>query len=240
MCYSIVLKGGSVLKKRLIAIDGLDASGKMTQTDLLARTLEQIGVPHRYVSFPTYDKDYSAAVSMYLSGRFGSDPNAVNAYAAATFFGVDRYCSYMLDWKKDYDRGSIILANRYTSANAVHQLSKLPPEEYDGFIGWLTDNEYVRLGIPKPDAVVYLCLPPELSMKLIEKRCAETGARKDIHEKSLTHLQNSYRAAVYSAEKLGWIKIDCSKNGVIRDISDIHREIIEKLSGVIPELKGER
>ncbi len=224
------------MKKRLVAIDGLDASGKMTQTELLKELLEQKGIPYRYLSFPTYDPDYSALVNMYLQGRFGDDPNTVNPFAASAFFGADRYCSYMLDWKKDHESGAVILANRYTSANAVHQLSKLPVEEYDGFLQWLMDFEYNKLGVPKPDAVVYLCLPPHLSQKLIQVRCDETGAQKDIHEKNAEHLQNSYRAALYSTEKLGWIKVDCNHGEEIRTREDIHREIVEKLRHLIPEL----
>ncbi len=224
------------MKKRLIAIDGLDASGKMTQTELLKDLLSDLGVPYRYLSFPTYDVDYSAHVNMYLKGRFGDDPEIVNPYAASSFFGADRYCSYLLDWKKDYESGSIILANRYTSANAVHQLSKLEPDKYDGFLEWLMDYEYNKLGIPKPDAVVYLCVPPEVSSKMIQHRCDETGAEKDIHENNKKHLENSYRAALYSAEKLGWIKIDCAQDGSLRPREDIHREIVERLKDIIPEL----
>ncbi len=224
------------MAKRLIAIDGLDASGKMTQTELLKEVLEKKGVPYRYLSFPTYDSDYSAHVNMYLRGRFGDDPDIVNPFAASSFFGADRYCSFMLDWKKDYDDGAVILANRYTSANAVHQLSKLDESEFDSFLNWLTDYEYVKLGIPKPDAVVYLCVEPSVSQKMIQHRCDETGAEKDIHEKNKQHLENSYKAALYSSEKLGWIKIDCANDGVLRTRDDIHKEIIEKLSGIIPEL----
>ncbi|MBO4277854.1 MAG: deoxynucleoside kinase [Clostridia bacterium] len=224
------------MKKCLIAIDGLDASGKKTQTELLAAAFAAKGIPCRCISFPTYDSGSSALVNMYLGGRFGEDPQAVNPYAASTFFGADRYCSYMLDWKKDYDAGTVILANRYTSANAVHQLSKMPRRHYAQFLEWLTDNEYNRLGIPRPDAVVYLCLPPEQSMRLLEKRCAETGAQKDIHEKSKGHLENSYRAALYSAKKLGWMKIDCDRDGEIRTVEDIQNEIIERLRAGLPGL----
>ena len=224
------------VKKRLIAIDGLDASGKMTQTEMLKDLLAEKGIPYRYLSFPTYDADYSAHVNMYLRGRFGDDPEIVNPFAASSFFGADRYCSYMLDWKKDYDDGAIILANRYTSANAVHQLSKLEEDQFDGFLEWLMDYEYGKLGIPKPDAVVYLCVPPEISQKMIQHRCDETGAEKDIHESNAKHLENGYRAALYSAEKLGWIKINCNNGDEMRTREDIQKEIIEKLKDLIPEL----
>ena len=121
----------------LIALDGLDGSGKETQTRLLEEALKAKGIPCRSISFPTYDDQMSAAVKLYLGGAFGNDPHAVNGYAASVFYGVDRYCSFMLDWKKDYEAGTVILANRYTTANAVHQLPKLPEEEYDSFLKWL-------------------------------------------------------------------------------------------------------
>lgn len=221
---------------KLIAIDGLDASGKKTQTELLMARFEKSGVPHKYVSYPTYDPSWSAQVNMYLSGAFGSDPESVNPYAASAFFATDRYCSYMLDWKKDYDSGSVILANRYASANAVHQLSKLDELQYEGFLEWIDDYEYKKLAIPRPDAVVYLCLPPHLSQRLLEKRCDETGAVKDIHESNRAHLENSYRAALYSAKKLGWIQVNCNNGEEIRSVEDIHGEIVERLKRAIPDI----
>lgn len=214
--------------KILIALDGLDGSGKETQTRLLENALHEKGIPCRSVSFPTYDSEMSAAVKLYLSGRFGKDPNAVNGFAASSFYAVDRYCSYMLDWKKDYDEGTVILANRYTTANAVHQLSKLPAEEYDAFLDWLFDFEFGKLTLPKPDLVLYLCVPPSVSMALVESRSAETGRTTDIHETNKQHLYDSYRAALYSAKKLGWAKIDCAKeaDGILRTREDIHAEVL--------------
>ena len=210
----------------LIAIDGLDGSGKETQTRLLEQALKEKGIPCRSVSFPTYDDSMSAAVKLYLSGAFGEDPQAVNGYAASVFYGVDRICSYLLDWKKDYENGTVILANRYTTANAVHQLSKLPPREYDGFLQWLFDLEYGKMGLPKPDLVLYLCVPPEVSRSLIRSRSQSTGRATDIHEKDSRHLDDSYRAALYSADKLGWAKIDCARDGELRTREDIHQEIL--------------
>lgn len=214
--------------RTLIAIDGLDGSGKETQTKLLEQALKEKGIPCRTVSFPTYDSEMSAAVNLYLQGRFGEDPNAVNGYAASTFYAVDRFCSYHLDWRKDYEAGTVILANRYTTANAVHQLSKLPPEEYDVFLGWLFDFEYGKLGLPAPDLVLYLCVPPAVSTSLIRTRAAETGRKTDIHEKSPSHLQDSYRAALYASEKLGWKTVHCAGDAgeALRAREDIHSEVL--------------
>ena len=219
----------------LIALDGLDGSGKETQTRLLEEALKAKGIPCRSVSFPTYDDQMSAAVKLYLSGAFGSDPHAVNGYAASVFYGVDRYCSYMLDWKKDYEAGMVILANRYTTANAVHQLSKLPEEEYDGFLQWLFDLEYGKMGLPEPNLVLYLCVPPEVSTSLIQSRSSQTGRATDIHENDKKHLTDSYKAALYSAEKLGWAKIDCASDGTLRTREDIHGEILRYVEA-LPEL----
>jgi len=221
------------MKKTFIAIDGLDGSGKKTQTELLINYLDKKGMKYRYLSFPTYDDDYSKLVNMYLSGTFGENPESVNAFAASSFFAMDRYCSYMLDWKKDYDEGKIIIANRYTTANAVHQLSKLPESEYDSFLEWLYDYEFIKLGLPKPDKVIYLSLPPILSAKLVDKRCLETGAVKDIHEKSSSHIEKSYKAVLYSSQKLGWHRIDCSIGNEIRQIQDIQDEIIKYLGDMV-------
>ncbi len=211
----------------LIAVDGTDGSGKGTQTRLLCEALEQNGIPFRYIDFPTYDSNWSALVNLYLGGKFGSDPKAVNAYAASSFYSMDRYCSYMLDWKKDYDDGKVIVANRYTTANAVHQLAKLEKSKYDEFLDWLFDFEQEKLQLPYPDAVFYLALEPKLSIELVEKRCTETGAHKDIHE-NLSHLTAATNAACYACEKLGWTRVQCSVDGRMRSIESIHREILDK------------
>lgn len=223
-------------KKIFIALDGLDASGKHTQSELLCDSFNKNGIKYRCVSFPTYDEKYSAMIKLYLSGAFGDDPKAVNAYAASSFFAVDRYASYMLDWKKDHDEGTVILADRYTTANAVHQLSKLPKEEWDKFLGWLMHYEFDLLGLPSPDLVIYLSVSPELSAKTAAKRANETGVSRDIHEKSKDHLIKSYEAAQYACDKLGWKRINCEKDGTMRNKEEIHKEI---LSYVAETLKQE-
>lgn len=214
------------MNRRLIAIDGLDGSGKETQTKLILKTFEEYGIPHRYLSFPTYKEPWSALVSLYLGGGFGEQPEDVNAYAASTFFACDRYCSYMLDWKKNYDDGDVIVCNRYTTGNAVHQLSKLPEQEWESFLEWLDGYEYGKLGLPKPETVIYLCLPPEIALKYIMKRSAETGRSMDIHERSTSHLEKSYRAALFASKKLSWKAVNCAENGKMRSIEDIHNDII--------------
>ncbi len=218
----------------LIALDGLDGSGKETQTRLLEQALKAKGIPCRSISFPTYDDQMSAAVKLYLSGKFGNDPHAVNGYAASSFYAVDRYCSYLLDWKQDYESGTVILANRYTTANAVHQLSKLPESEYDAFLDWLFDFEFGKLGLPAPDLVLYLCVPPSVSESLITSRSAETGRATDIHENNKQHLRDSYRAALYSADKLGWAKIDCAADSMsLRTREDIHAEVLSHVGKLL-------
>lgn len=221
------------MKNTFIAFDGLDGSGKTTQTELLINRLAAADIPYRYITFPTYDDRFSFFVNEYLGGRFGSDPNAVNAYAASSFFSADRYLSFISDWKADYDSGKVIIANRYTTANAVHQCSKLPRSEWDGFLEWLFDYEWNRLGLPRPDKVIYLCQPPEVSMQLINHRCEETGAKPDIHEQSPSHLRCSYEAALYVSDKYGWDRINVYDGAAIRSIEDIGAEVLSRVRELI-------
>ncbi len=217
----------------LIAIDGLDGSGKETQSKALCKYLEQQGIKHRCISFPNYNTKGCSLVEMYLKGEFGDDPMAVNAYAASSFFAMDRYSSYMLDWKKDYEDGTVIIANRYTSANLVHQMAKLPEDARQDFMEWLMGYEYGLLGLPKPDGVIYLCLPPQVSESLVQKRCDSTGVTKDIHEKNSSFLAASYNAALYASEKCGWHRIDCVRDGVLRSIEDISGELVSLAMDII-------
>ena len=189
---------------KLIVIDGLDGSGKNTQSKLLAKALEAEGKKVRLVSFPDYDSPACAPVKMYLSGEFGQDPDAVNSYAASTFFAVDRFASFRLDWKKDYDDGAIIIANRYTTANAIHQLTKLPQDQHGAFLEWLYDFEFVKLGLPVPDLTLLLKVPVEKSLELIDVR----GETKDIHENG-EHLKKAFLAAATCADAWGWKTLSC-------------------------------
>lgn len=209
----------------LISIDGLDGSGKGTQSDLLAARLTAAGKRVKVVSFPMYGSPSCFAVEQYLGGALGGSPSDTNAYAASTFFAVDRYISYRTVWGKDVLECDYIIFNRYVSANAVHQLSKLPKEEWEDFLAWLWDYEFEKLGLPKPSMTLYLLLPPEVSMRLVDKR----GEKKDIHELDGAYMHRCYEAGKFAAERLGFTVVDCCENGTIRTRESIADEIYEKV-----------
>lgn len=212
-----------------IAIDGLDGSGKKTQSDLLCEYLRSRGVKVRTLDFPDYENDSSFFVRMYLNGELGTDPSATNAYAASMFFAADRYVSYRQDWSADHsDPDTVIVANRYTTANAIHQLSKLPREEWEKFLSWLWDFEFSKLGLPAPDLVLFLELPPEISLSMVERRSNETGRKKDIHELDRDHMKKSYDAGRYAADALSWKRIFCAEeNGTsMKTREEIFAEIV--------------
>jgi dTMP kinase len=209
----------------LIVIEGLDGSGKATQAKLLAATLAAQGEKVREVSFPNYDSPSSALVKMYLAGEFGDKPTDVNAFAASAFYAVDRYASYKKDWAGDYAEG-VIVADRYTTSNAIHQCSKLPREQWDEFLDWLYNFEYHMLGIPAPTIVVYLRVDPAVSQKLMRERYHGEDKR-DIHEKDVPYLARCQAAADYCAKKLGWKIVECAVNDNMRSIETIQKEIAD-------------
>lgn len=211
---------------KLIVIEGLDGSGKATQAKLLAKNLQEAGHHVREVSFPDYESDSSALVKMYLAGQFGTHPGDVNAYAASSFFAVDRYASFKKDWQEDY-RNGIIIADRYTTSNAIHQCSKLPKEQWNTFLDWLFHFEYHLLGIPAPDLVVYLKVDPMVSQQLMTERYHGHEEKKDIHEKDMEYLKRCQKAAEYCAEYLGWKTIDCVSDDRMRTIEEIQADILQ-------------
>lgn len=222
---------------KLIIFEGLDGSGKGTQTNLLCKTLRERGQELRQITFPDYESDSSALVKMYLSGQFGQKPDDVNAFASSTFYAVDRFASYKTNWGDFYRRGGLVISDRYTTSNAVHQCSKLPPMHWDGFLEWLFDFEYKKMGIPAPDAVVYLSVDVDVSQKLLAERYHGDQTKMDIQEKDAEYLARSRAAAEYCARKLGWRRIVCTKeeNGVktMRSVEDIHAEVLSKLADVL-------
>ena len=210
---------------KLIVIEGTDGSGKSTQFRLLTERLEKEGRAFQQLEFPQYGEPSSALIRMYLGGEFGSNPSDVNAYAASSFYAVDRYASYKKVWGQWYEEGGLVLSARYTTSNAVHQASKEPEENQEAFLGWLYDFEYDKLGLPKPDLVIYLDVPTDFTEKMMRSREAATNTHADIHEQDLTYLATCRRTGRAAAAFYNWTVIDCVKDGAMRSIEDIQEEI---------------
>lgn len=215
----------------MIAIEGLDGSGKETQTALLRQALEERGAHVESLSFPRYGQTSAVLVQEYLSGAFGTDPDSVNAYGASSFFAMDRFASYLREWGSLYRGSDYFIADRYVTSNAIHQCSKLPAEQWDVFLDWLFDYEYKKLGLPRPDRVFYLHLGVADSQRLLAERYHGDELMKDIHESDLDYLRRSQRAAEYCCEKCGWERIECVRSGELRSIEEIHNEIEAKVLG---------
>ena len=211
---------------KLIVIEGLDGSGKSTQLNLLPKRLSEKGIDVKSVSFPDYDNPSSTLVKMYLKGDFGKKPSDVNAYAASVFYTVDRYASFKQTWGDFYNNGGTIVSGRYTTSNAVHQTSKLERKEWENFLSWLYDFEYNKIAIPKPDLVIFLDMPVEVSQKLLDTRYTENGGKKDIHECDVDYLNRCREAARFTAEYSGWKVIPCAEKGEPRTIEAISDDIL--------------
>ena len=222
-------------KGKLITIEAGDGSGKATQTKALYDRLLAEGYQVRKVEYPDYQSDSSALVRMYLGGEFGQQAENVSAYGASSFFAVDRYASYLLKWRQAYESGWIILADRYTTSNMVHQAVKLKDSaEREEFLAWLWDFEFGRLQLPVPDRVIYLDMPPEISDRLINSRAAKDSSRKkDIHEKDTSYLHHCHRAYNEVAEKYGWVKISCAQQGNLRTVQDIHEDVYQAVKEIL-------
>ena len=215
---------------RFIVIEGLDGSGKATQTEILKNYLESKGEKVRKLSFPDYNNPSSSLVKMYLAGEFGDNPADVNAYAASAFYTVDRAASYLKFWKADYEGGTVILADRYATSNIIYQMSKLPREEWDSFIDFQESLEYEKIRVPKPDLIIYLDVEPEVSQRLLSGRYSGDESRKDLHEKNIGFLLECRESALYAAERLGWVRISCTENGSMRTIDDISNDILRVIN----------
>lgn len=216
------------MKGKLITIEsGSDASGKATQVKKLYDRLLKEGYNIRKVEYPNYKSESSALVKMYLNGEFGKNPNDINPYVASTFFAVDRFASYRKEWEDFYLNGGIILADRYTTSNMVHQAVKLKDRDKDNFLEWLWKFEFEMYKLPIPDSVIFLNMPPKYSRQLMEERMNKfTGNQeKDIHESNLSYLEECYDNALYISKKYNWINVDCIYNEELKSIDEIHEEI---------------
>ncbi len=215
---------------KLIVLEGTDGSGKTTQLGLLCDRLTKEGISFKKLEYPCYGTVGASLVEHYLHGGLGSDPDAVNAYAASSFFACDRYVDFQTNHKSEYDNGKLFVAGRYTTSNAVHQAAKLEGDKRTDYLNWLFDYEYNRVGLPKPDLVLFLNLPPDATFENIRTRQGDSG---DIHEKDHDYLRHCYFNALDVADRFGWTKIDCVKNGQIRTREDIHEEIYALVSNIL-------
>jgi dTMP kinase len=219
------------IKSKIIVIDGLDGSGKTTQAKILAEKLKkEIKIPVNFISFPRYENPSSALVRMYLSGKFGKDPQNVNVYAATSFFAVDRYADFKLHWEEKYKSGEIFILDRYISSNTYYQLAKIPEREWESFINWHYDYEYNKLGLPKPDIIIFLKLPVCVSQKLMTGRYKGDNTKKDVHESNTQFLKRCEKSSDFIGEREKWICINCLDDfGNLKNIEMISHEINQKI-----------
>lgn len=219
---------------KIIVIEGLDGTGKSTQFELLKEKLENF----RFITFPNYQSPSGEIITQYLSGQFNESDESISAYSASSFYAVDRYTSFKNDWEKDYLSGVNIISARYTTSNAVYQTTKLPENMWEEYCNWLYDFEYKRLGIPRPDAVIFLDMPVEVSQKLLSARYNNDEQKKDIHESNIDYLKKCREAALYVSrcdKNESWTLIDCCKNGELRSIEDINSEIVSIINQIIKD-----
>ena len=220
---------------KLIVIEGTDGSGKSTQFRLLTDRLESEQVKFQRLVFPQYSEPSSALIRMYLGGEFGKSPSDVNAYAASAFYSVDRYASYRKVWGKWYEEGGLVVSDRYTTSNAVHQASKEPEDKREDFLNWLYDFEYDKLGLPRPDLVIYLDVPTDFTEKMLRHRETETHTHADIHEQDMQYLATCRRMGRAAAEHYGWTVIRCVRDGAMRSVEDIHEEIYRHVAACLED-----
>ena len=218
---------------KLIVFEGTDGSGKSTQFQALCARVEQTGTPFRRLVFPQYQEPSSALIRMYLGGEFGSRPGDVNPYAASAFYAVDRYASLKKVWGEYYSQGGLILTDRYTTSNAVHQGAKCAPQERPAFLGWLDDFEHDKLGLPRADLVVYLDMPTEITEKMMRSREAATGTHADIHEQDEAYLKSCRETAREIVKDCGWTVIHCAKGDAPRTVEDIHNEVYKTVKSLL-------
>ena len=225
-CFARRAKDDIILMQgTLIVLEGIDGSGKSTQYKKLCERLCEQSRDFMQITFPRYDKESSALLRAYLNGEFGSKPGDVNAFAASTFYAVDRYASFKTDWEQYFQNGGTVVLDRYTTSNACHQGSKIPEAERPAFLDWLYEFEFGILGLPKPSLVIYLDTDISVSRRQMSERQNETNTKADIHEKDFEYLAQCLYAGRAAAAHYGWHKIACVKDGEMRSIADIHEEV---------------
>ena len=217
-------------KGKLIVMEGAcDGIGKTTQFKLLKSRLEQEGKKITTHHFPSYNTYQGKPVEMYLKGEYGF-PQELSPYFINSLYAMDRAITWEVELKKEYEKGEIILLDRYTTSSIIYQSSVYDNlEERKKFIDYICDFEYEKLGIPKPDQVLFLTAPYEDIRKLREKRKENEGIVNDIHERDQSFMKAIYENAIVVSNYLGWDKIDCSQDGEIDSIENIHEKVYEKV-----------
>lgn len=224
------------MRGKLIVIEAGDGCGKATQAKALCERLRADGLSARRVSFPDYESDSSALVRMYLNGELGEGVQSVNAYAASLFYAVDRFASYRRQWRAWYERGEIIVADRYTTSNMVHQAVKIEDAAArKAYLDWLWDLEFTKLELPAPDAVFFLDVPPAWSARLLASRAAGKHAGKDLHEADAAYLARCYEAYCELTRLYGWLRVDCVDGAGLKSVERIHEEIYRRARAVCAE-----
>lgn len=229
---------------KFIVIDGLDGCGKATQTELLREYLEKKGKKVVKITFPKYDSDSSAAVRMYLNGELGKDATILNPYMCGSFYAVDRFIQYVTDWKKyfDEDDNTVIISDRYLSANIIHQGGKLENrDERFKYANWCYNYECKQCGLPQEDVTIVLTIKPEISQKLMTDRYSGDETKKDIHEADLEYLKNCYDRLKWTAYDIkmnklaNWIHLNCedSTGEKVDTRENIHKKIVEYIDKII-------
>ncbi len=218
---------------KIIIIEGLDGSGKSTQFELLQSRFPEC----RFITFPNYDSPSGEIITDYLKGKFPEENNIKSAYSASTFYAVDRYISYKSDWGIEYNSGKNIISARYTTSNAIYQMTKLEKSMWYDYCTWLYDLEYNKMGIPRPDHVIFLDMPVEISQKLLSIRYNGDNDKKDIHESDTDYLEKCRHSAIYASiydrNNIMWHVINCCENNMLRSIQDIQTEIIKIISDIL-------
>jgi len=217
---------------KLIVFEGIDGSGKSTQFEMICKRLSDEKRQFKRLVFPRYNEPSSALIKMYLNGEFGSSPDSVNAYAASSFYAVDRYASFAQDWHDYYNNGGLILTDRYTTSNALHQGAKIPPEKREHFFKWLYNYEFNLIGLPAPDAVIYMDITADFALTRLKRRQSETGTDADIHENDITYLKNCAESGKHAAAEFKWHCVSCVSGENERDINEIHTEIYNIISNL--------
>lgn len=216
---------------KIIVIEGLDGCGKSTQLELLKEKFTDC----RFITFPNYESPSGAIITQYLGGAFHEDDTLKSAYSASSFYAVDRYTSFKQDWENDYLLGKTIISARYTTSNAFYQMTKLPRSEWEAYCSWLYDFEYEKLGIPRPDAVIFLDVPVEVSQRLLTARYDGNEGKKDIHESDVEYLKSCREAAMYAYAHRGneeWHVVHCCEGEVMRTIASIQEELAELIQKI--------